>query len=27
MPLFLEPEGYVNVPLEAAYTAAFEGLP
>jgi hypothetical protein len=27
MPLFLQPEIYVNVPLEATYRAAFEGLP
>lgn len=27
MPLFLEPGGYVEVPLEATYRAGFEGLP
>lgn len=27
MPLFLEPEFYVNVPLEATYTAAYRGIP
>jgi hypothetical protein len=27
MPLFLEPEIYVNVPLEATYLAAFRGVP
>jgi hypothetical protein len=27
MPLFLEPEGYVNVPLEATYLAAYHGVP
>jgi hypothetical protein len=27
MPLFLEPETYVNVPLEATYRAAFRGVP
>jgi hypothetical protein len=27
MPLFLEPELYVPVPLEATYRAAFEGVP
>lgn len=27
MPLFLTPERYINVPLEATYTAAFRGLP
>jgi hypothetical protein len=27
MPLFLEPEFYVNVPLEATYTAAYRGVP
>jgi hypothetical protein len=27
MPLFLEPEIYVNVPLEATYQAAFCGVP
>lgn len=27
MPLFLTPERYVNVPLEAAYQAAYHGLP
>jgi hypothetical protein len=27
MPLFLEPEGYVNVPLEATYQAAYRGVP
>jgi hypothetical protein len=27
MPLFLEPEGYVNVPLEATYQAAWRGVP
>jgi hypothetical protein len=27
MPLFLEPEWYVNVPLEATYMAAWEGVP
>jgi hypothetical protein len=26
-PLFLEPEGYVNVPLEATYQAAYHGVP
>jgi hypothetical protein len=27
MPLFLTPERYVNVPLEATYTAAYRGMP
>jgi Protein of unknown function (DUF4058) len=27
MPLFLEPETYVNVPLEATYQAAYRGVP
>src|SRR5262249_14700304 len=27
MPLFLEPEQYVNVPLEATYQAAYRGVP
>jgi hypothetical protein len=27
MPLFLDPEQYVNVPLEATYRAAYEGVP
>jgi hypothetical protein len=27
MPLFLEPEYYVNVPLEATYQAAYRGVP
>jgi hypothetical protein len=27
MPLFLEPEVYVNVPLEATYLAAYRGVP
>ena len=27
MPLFLEPELYVNVPLEATYQAAYQGVP
>lgn len=27
MPLFLTPEGYVEVPLEATYQAAFAGVP
>jgi hypothetical protein len=27
MPLFLEPEVYVDVPLEATYTAAWEAVP
>lgn len=27
MPLFLEPEAYVNVPLEATYLAAYRGVP
>jgi hypothetical protein len=27
MPLFLEPEWYVNVPLEATYQAAYRGVP
>lgn len=27
MPLFLEPEAYVNVPLEATYQAAYVGVP
>jgi hypothetical protein len=27
MPLFLEPEIYVNVPLEATYQAAYRGVP
>lgn len=27
MPLFLNPERYVNVPLEATYQAAYRGLP
>lgn len=27
MPLFLTPEEYINVPLEATYRAAYEGVP
>jgi len=27
MPLFITPEGYINVPLEATYQAAFAGVP
>ncbi len=27
MPLFLEPETYINVPLEETYTAAYRGVP
>jgi hypothetical protein len=27
MPLFLEPEIYINVPLELTYTAAYRGVP
>ena len=27
MPLFLEPEIYINVPLEETYTAAYRGMP
>lgn len=27
MPLFLDPEHYVNIPLEASYRAAWEGVP
>lgn len=27
MPLFLDPEGYVNVPLERTYQAAYRGVP
>jgi hypothetical protein len=27
MPLFLEPDVYVNVPLEATYSAAYRGVP
>ena len=27
MPLFLEPEEYINVPLEATYMAAYRGVP
>jgi hypothetical protein len=27
MPLFLNPQRYVNVPLEKTYQAAFEGMP
>jgi hypothetical protein len=27
MPLFLEPEEYVNVPLEATYAGAYHGVP
>ena len=27
MPLFLEPEFYINVPLEATYQAAYRGVP
>ena len=27
MPLFLDPDGYVNVPLEATYAAAYRGVP
>ncbi len=27
MPLFLQPEVYVNVPLEATYQAAYRGVP
>jgi hypothetical protein len=27
MPLFLRPDRYVNVPLEATYQAAYGGMP
>ena len=27
MPLFLEPEIYINVPIEETYTAAYRGVP
>jgi hypothetical protein len=27
MPLFLEPETYINIPLEATYQAAYRGVP
>lgn len=27
MPLFLEPAGYVNIPLQSSYDAAYRGLP
>lgn len=27
MPLFLDPEQYINVPLESTYRAAYEGVP
>lgn len=27
MPLFIDPESYVNVPVEATYTAAYRGVP
>jgi len=27
MPLFLEPEIYINVPLEETYVAAYRGVP
>ncbi len=27
MPLFLNPDRYVNVPLEATYLAAYRGMP
>jgi hypothetical protein len=27
MPLFLDPEQYINVPLEATYQAAYQGVP
>ena len=27
MPLFLEPDIYINVPLEATYMAAYRGVP
>ncbi len=27
MPLFLEPDGYICVPLEPTYRAAFEAVP
>jgi hypothetical protein len=27
MPLFIRPDRYVNVPLEATYSSAFEGMP
>jgi hypothetical protein len=27
MPLFLQPDGYVNVPLEVTYQAAYQGMP
>jgi hypothetical protein len=26
-PLFLEPDAYLNVPLEATYQAAYHGVP
>ena len=27
MPLFLEPESYISLPLEATYASAFAGIP
>jgi hypothetical protein len=27
MPLFLTPDAYVNVPLEASYLSAYRGVP
>jgi hypothetical protein len=27
MPLFFDPEHYINVPLEATYLGAYEGVP
>jgi hypothetical protein len=27
MPLFLQPDWYVNVPLESTYQAAYRGVP
>jgi hypothetical protein len=27
MPLFLRPDRYINVPLESAYQAAYQGVP
>jgi len=27
MPLFLDPDYYINVPLEPDYTAAYRGVP
>ena len=27
MPLFLNPDRYINVPLESTYQAAYQGMP